>query len=40
MVGRTFGGSLPAFTRERRLTWEEAEAIQPLIDRSRAEDGT
>ena len=40
VVDRTFGGSLPAFTRERRLTREEAEAIQPLIDRSRAEDGT
>ena len=44
VVDRTFGGSLPAFvaafTRERRLTREEAEAIQALIDRSRAEDGT
>ena len=44
VVDRTFGGSLPAFvaafTRERRLTREEAEAIQALIDRSRAEGGT
>ena len=44
VVDRTFGGYLPAFvaafTRERRLTREEAEAIQALIDRSRAEDGT
>ena len=44
VVDRTFGGSLPAFvaafTRERRLTREEAEAIQALIDRSRAEEGT
>ncbi len=43
VLDRAFGGSLPAFiaafTRERRLTREEAEAIQALIDRSRTEDG-
>lgn len=40
-VNKTFGGSLPAFiatfTRDRRLSQEDADALQRLIDESRKE---
>lgn len=42
LVEKTFDGSLPqfiaAFTKHRRLTEKEAEQIQQMIDRSRAQD--
>lgn len=43
-VNETFGGSLPAFiatfTRNRRLSQQDAEALQRLIDDSRKGEGT
>ena len=44
VVDKAFGGSLPAFiaafTQDRKLTAQEADEIQRLIDASRKEDQT